>query len=290
MSEAQGVERFSLAGKTALVTGASRGIGAAIAVAFAQAGAEVALAARSRDALEHVAASIASQGGTAFAIPCDVTRPDDVAACVHATEQSLGRIDVLVNNAGGPVFNAPFLEIRESGWQKIVDLNLTSVFRFCQTVGAGMVERGSGSVVNVASVVANRPWPALAAYSVAKAGVLSLTQTLAQEWGTAGVRVNAICPGWVMTDINHAFLADERSLELAVDSVPLARCGEPEDVAGVAIWLASDAAGYVTGANVAVDGGLATAISEDWKALRVARQSDGGDGETRAASGNIARR
>src|SRR3712207_745680 len=113
-----------------------------------------------------------------------------------------------------------------------------------------MVAQGSGSVINVASVVANRPWPALAAYSAAKAGVLSLTQTLAQEWAPAGVRVNAICPGWVMTDINRAFLGDDRSLRLAVESVPLARCGEPEDVVGVVVWLASDAAAYVTGANI----------------------------------------
>jgi NAD(P)-dependent dehydrogenase (short-subunit alcohol dehydrogenase family) len=268
-SGSSALERFSLKGKTALVTGASPGIGAAIAKAFADAGADVALAARSRGALEDLARSIEAQGGTAMAIPCDVTIADEVAACVETAEQGLGRIAVLVNNAGGPVFNAPFLEIREQGWQKLIDLNLTSVFRFCQQVGAGMIARRSGSVINIASVVADRPWPALAAYSAAKAGVLSLTQTLAQEWAGVGVRVNAICPGWVMTGINRAFLDDDRSLSLAIESVPLARCGEPEDIVGVAIWLASDASGYVTGANIAVDGGLAIAISEDWRALRV---------------------
>jgi NAD(P)-dependent dehydrogenase (short-subunit alcohol dehydrogenase family) len=271
MSAPGAVDRFTLSGKAALVTGASRGIGAAIAKAFADAGAEVALAARSHDRLADVARSIQAGGRTAIAIPCDVTSADEVTACVEATERALGRIDVLVNNAGGPVFNAPFLEIQERGWQKLLDLNLTSVFRFCQQVGAGMVMRRAGSVINVASVVANRPWPALAAYSAAKAGVLSLTQTLAQEWGAAGVRVNAICPGWVMTDINRAFLADDRSLGLAVESVPVGRCGEPEDIVGVAIWLASDASSYVTGANIAVDGGLGIAISEDWRALRIQR-------------------
>jgi NAD(P)-dependent dehydrogenase (short-subunit alcohol dehydrogenase family) len=271
MTAPRRLERFSLGGKTALVTGASRGIGAAIAQAFAEAGAHVALAARSRDALDKLAREIQSGGQTAIAITCDVTRADDVATCVESAEQALGRIDVLVNNAGGPVFNAPFLEIQERGWQRVIDLNLTSVFRLCQRVGAGMVARGSGSVINVASVVANRPWPALAAYSAAKAGVLSLTQTLAQEWGAAGVRVNAICPGWVMTDVNRTFLGDDRSLRLAIESVPLARCAEPEDISGVAIWLASDASGYVTGANIAVDGGLALGISEDWRALRIER-------------------
>ena len=112
----------------------------------------------------------------------------------------------------GPVFNAPFLEIQEQGWQKLIDLNLTSVFRFCQQVGAGMVTRGSGSVINVASVVANRPWPALAAYSAAKAGVLTLTQTLAQEWGAAGVRVNAICPGWVIIDRHQPRVSRRRPI------------------------------------------------------------------------------
>jgi NAD(P)-dependent dehydrogenase (short-subunit alcohol dehydrogenase family) len=174
-----------------------------------------------------------------------------------------------VNNAGGPIFNAPVLELRDEGWRRLVDLNLTSVFRFCRLVGRGMVARGSGSVINVASVVANRPWPALAAYSAAKAGVLNLTQVLALEWGASGVRANAITPGWVMTDVNRAFLAEERQHRLAVDSVPLGRLGETEDVVGAAVFLASDASAYVTGANLAIDGGLALGLSEDWRALRL---------------------
>ena len=264
-----GIEMFSLAGKTALVTGASRGIGAAIATAFAEAGADVALVARSGDALDRVAAGIAASGRTAVPIRCDVTRSDEVAACVATAEAALGRIDVLVNNAGGPVFNAPFLAIREEGWHRLLDLNLTSVFRFSQRVGAGMVARGNGSVINIVSVAANRPSPALAGYSAAKAAVLSLTQTLAQEWANAGVRVNAICPGWVMTDINRKFLAEDEATATAVTSVPMRRLGEPEDIIGAAVWLASDAARYVTGASIAADGGLAVAVAEDWRSLRL---------------------
>ena len=263
-------ELFSLAGRNAIVTGASRGLGEAIARAFAAAGADVALVARSRAALEEIAAWISEETGRrAVPIECDVTRAEEVAECVQTAEAALGPIGVLVNNAGGPLFNAPFLEIREEGWRKLLDLNPTSVFRFCQKVGAGMVARRSGSVINVVSVVANRRWPELAAYSAAKAGVLNFTQTLAQEWGEAGVRVNAICPGWVMTDNNRAFLAGERAERLAIESVPMRRLAEADEIAGTAVWLASDASRYVTGANVSVDGGLAVAIAEDWRALRL---------------------
>ena len=274
-AEPTGLERFSLAGKVALVTGASRGIGAAIARAYAQAGADVAVTARSREALEAVAAGVERLGRRALVATCDVTRGDEIARCVGSVEDAFGRIDVLVNNAGGPVFNAPVLELRDAGWQRLIDLNLTSVFRFCRLVGRGMVDRGSGSVVNVASVVANRPWPALADYSAAKAVVLILTQVLALEWGAAGVRVNAITPGWVMTDINRAFLEAERDRRLALDSVPMGRLGETEDIVGAAMFLASDASAYVTGANLAIDGGLALGLSEDWRALRL--RDPGGD-------------
>ncbi|HEV7805540.1 MAG TPA: glucose 1-dehydrogenase [Solirubrobacteraceae bacterium] len=270
------LELFSLADRTALVTGASRGIGEAIARAFGEAGADVALAARSRDALEDVAAGIAAGGRRAVPIECDVTRREDIRRCVHIAQAELGRIDVLVNNAGAPLFNALALAVSDEGWQKLLDLNLTSVFHLCREVGAGMVARGSGSVINVASVVANRPWPALAGYTAAKTAVVSLTQVLAQEWGPSGVRVNAICPGWVMTDINTKFLAEERAATIAVESVPMARLGAPEDIVGTVIYLASDASRYVTGASIAIDGGLALGTSEDWRALRIreARRAD----------------
>jgi 2-deoxy-D-gluconate 3-dehydrogenase len=273
------LERFSLAGRTALVTGASRGIGAAIARALAEAGADVALAARSSTALAAVAAEIEAVGRRAFPVVCDVTSRDQVEACAREAEERLGRIDVLVNNAGGPLFNALALEIRDEGWERLIALNLTSVFRFCQAVGRGMVARGRGSVINVSSVAGSRPWPALAAYSAAKAGVLSLTQVLALEWGEAGVRVNAICPGWVMTDINERFLADAAARSLALDAVPLRRLGQVEDVVGAALWLASDASSYVTGATIAIDGGVAPGVPEDWRALRLNRPGKHGSGD-----------
>jgi NAD(P)-dependent dehydrogenase (short-subunit alcohol dehydrogenase family) len=272
----RGVERFSLGGKRALVTGASRGIGREIARAFAGAGASVALAARSLRDLENAAEEIEQEGGRALAIECDVTDADAIERCVRTTASELGGIDVLVNNAGGPVFNSPFLDMREAGWHKVLDLNLTSVVRFSQAVGAHMAAQRWGSVINITSPSTLRPWPAITPYGAAKAAVLNLTQALAQEWAEYGVRVNAISPGWIRTEINRAFTDNDEAAAATAADVPLGRWGEPDDISGAAVWLASDAASYVTGAHIAIDGGLTVAVPEDWRALRVARtwQSD----------------
>lgn len=261
------LESFSLGGRKALVTGASRGVGAAIALAFAQAGADVTICARSVPELETVASAIEGVGRKALSIRCDVMRRDDVEACVERAWTELGPIDILVNNAGGPLFQAPFLEVREEGWNRVLELNLTSVFRFCQCLGGRMVERRSGSIINIASVLPTRVWPAIASYSVAKSAVLTLTQTLAVEWGGAGVRVNAICPGWVKTALNEAYLKHPVATATAVDAVPIARWGEVDDLVGTVIWLASQASRYVTGALIPLDGGLSVGLSEQWQRI-----------------------
>jgi NAD(P)-dependent dehydrogenase (short-subunit alcohol dehydrogenase family) len=271
----RGVERFSLVGKRALVTGASRGIGREIAFALAGAGATVALAARSLRDLETAANEVEQHGGHAVAIECDVTDPDAIDHCVRTTASELGGIDVLVNNAGGPVFNAPFLDMREAGWHKVLDLNLTSVMRFSHAVGVRMTAQGSGSMINITSPSTLRPWPAITAYGAAKAAVLNLTQALAQEWAEYGVRVNAISPGWIRTEINRAFTDNTAAAAATAADVPLGRWGEPHDISGAAIWLASDAASYVTGAHIAIDGGLTIAVPEDWRSLRVHRTWQG---------------
>ena len=245
-----------LRGKGALVTGASRGIGRAIALAYAGAGAEVAVLARSAAELDALAEEIAAFGGRAIALACDVTKPEEIVAAVGRAVEGLGHIDVLVNNAGGPVFNAPFLEIRTDGWRRVLDLNLMSVVSFCQAVGAHMVERRTGSVINVDSMGAAHPAPLVTPYCAAKAAVVSLTQALALEWASANVRVNAVAPGWIRTRINRAF-SEEAELEARVaEQVPLGRWGEPADLVGVALWLASDASAYVTGAHIPIDGGI----------------------------------
>jgi NAD(P)-dependent dehydrogenase (short-subunit alcohol dehydrogenase family) len=266
-----GVEIFSLEGKTVLITGASRGIGAGLAISMAKAGADVVVAARSGKALDEVAATVRSVGCRSLAVPADVTAGDDVERLVGAAIAEFGRIDILVNNAGGPLFNAPFLDIRPEGWDRLIQLNLTSVANCCRTVGRHMVERGGGSIINSGSPGVRRPWPAIAAYSAAKAAVLNLTQALAQEWGSSGVRVNMISPGWIRTDINEAFADNPRASMQICDDIPLGRWGLPADIAGAAIWLASDAAAYVTGAHIPIDGGLTSAVPEDWRSLRVRR-------------------
>ena len=265
-TDCAGLEGFSLVGKRVLVTGASRGIGAAIAQGCARAGADVALLARSAESMEDVAATIRESGRRVLTVPCDVRDVDQVGAAVDRVHAAFGAIDVLVNNAGGPVFQSPFLDVREDGWQKVLDLNLTSVVRMCQQCGRLMTERGSGSIITIASVVPSRVWPAITPYSTAKAAVVHLTQSLAVEWGATGVRVNAICPGWMRTETNRAYLDDAQRASTTIDAVPLGRWGEAGDVTGAVVWLASDASRYVTGAVIPVDGGLAVGLSQAWQA------------------------
>ncbi|MFA5891028.1 MAG: SDR family NAD(P)-dependent oxidoreductase [Actinomycetota bacterium] len=249
------LQMFSLEGKTALVTGASRGIGAAIARAFAAAGADVALAARSTGDIDLLAGEIESTGRKAIAITTDVTQPDQVRACVARAVESLGSVDILVNNAGGTKFMSPAVDTRIEGWKKAISLNLDSVFFFCQEAGRHMLERGSGSVINISSVAGVSAAPGLSYYAAAKHGVIGLTKTLAVEWGHTGVRANSICPGWIKTDLNKTYWTNEESARAFVTGVPMQRWGEVEDITGAAIWLASDAAAYVTGATIMIDGG-----------------------------------
>src|SRR6266516_4567504 len=250
-----GLEVFSLEGKSALVTGASRGIGAAIVTAFAEVGADVALAARSTSDIEQLAGKIESLGRRAISITTDVTDPEDVRACVAKTLDGFGKIDTLVNNAGGTRFMAPLIDLRPDGWHKAIALNLDSVFMFCQEAGRHMVARGSGSVINMSSVAGVHGAPALSYYSAAKHAVVGLTKTLAMEWGDSGVRVNALCPGWVKTELNRPFWSDPETSASFVQNQPIKRWGEPEEIAAAAVWLASEAASYVTGSTIVIDGG-----------------------------------
>jgi NAD(P)-dependent dehydrogenase (short-subunit alcohol dehydrogenase family) len=247
------VELFSLSGRRALVTGASRGIGRAIALGFAQAGADVAVLARSAEDLEALAGEIRSLGRAATPLVCDVTDAEQVEAAV----ERFGDVDILVNNAGGPIFNAEFLDTRPEGWLRVLDLNLMSVIHVTRAAGRGMVQRRSGSVINVDSIGAAHPAPPVTCYSAAKAAVVNLTKSLAQEWGPAQVRVNALSPGLIDTEINRRIVSDPERSAAMVRRIPMGRWGGPEDMVGTAIWLASDASAYVTGAHIEVDGGSA---------------------------------
>jgi NAD(P)-dependent dehydrogenase (short-subunit alcohol dehydrogenase family) len=247
---------IDLAGKTALVTGASRGIGRAIAVGYATAGADLAVSARTAEALAETVEAVEALGRKAFVIPADVTDRDAVHGMVRDAIAALGHLDVVVNNAGGTAFMAPFTDLRFDGWTKVMRLNTESIVHVMQAVGPHLLGRGAGSVVNVASVAALGGTPALAPYGASKAAVVSLTQSVAIEWASRGVRVNALCPGWTATDLNRALWSDEATSAAMTAHIPMGRWGRAEEMVGAAVFLASDSASYVTGQTLVVDGGL----------------------------------
>ena len=246
---------FDLTGKKAFVTGASRGIGRVIAVALAAAGADVAIAARSEEGLAETAREVTALGRKAFVFPLDVTQQEDVAAVVAEAIKMLGHLDIVFNNAGGSNFMVPFMDMRISGWEKVMRLNLDSTVYVCQAVGPHLRERGSGSVINVASVAGLAAAPGLVPYGASKAAVVSLTRTLAVEWAPLGIRVNALCPGWTATDLNKNLWGGPDGGQATVANVPMRRWARPEEMAGPAVFLASEASSYMTGQVLVIDGG-----------------------------------
>ncbi len=245
-----------LEGRRALVTGASRGIGRAMAVAFAAEGADVALLARDAEKLAEVAAAVQAHGRRAAVLPCDVTDAEAVGAAVAQAYETLGGLDVLVNNAGGNTFSMPLNGMRFSGWQKTFQLNLESVVHVTQAVLPAMLEQRSGSIINVSSVAGLRGAPLMSHYGAAKAALLSLTESLSVETAWAGVRVNALVPGWIETELTDFLRVNEQSEQGALARVPMARWGRAEEIAAPAVFLASDASSFMTGQALVVDGGL----------------------------------
>jgi len=254
------VTHFELNGRKAFVTGASRGIGQAIAVTLAEAGADLALVARGEEGLAATAEQVARHGRKAFVIAADVTDADAVSRAVATAIDQLGHVDIVVNNAGGSNFMVPFLDLRLPGWDKLLRLNLTSAMYVCHAIGGHLAERGQGSVINVASVAGLTAAPLVSPYGAAKAGLISLTKTLAVEWAAFGVRVNALCPGWTATELNRNLWDDEAASKATIASVPMQRWGRAEEMTGPALFLASDASSYMTGQVLVVDGGQ-TALS-----------------------------
>jgi len=247
---------FDLTGRTALVTGASRGIGRAIAVAFAAHGADVALGGRDTEALEVTRAAVEAHGRKAVLVAADVTDPAAVQGMVDGAISALGHLDTVVNNAGGNNFMVPFAQIRPSGWEKVMRLNLDSVVQVCRVVAPHLLERRSGSVINVSSVTGLMGVPLMSHYATAKAAVIALSKSLAVEWAWAGVRSNALVPGWVATELTEFARGNEGMEQGILGRVPMQRWATPEEIAGPAVFLASDAASFVTGQALAVDGGL----------------------------------
>ena len=246
---------FDLTGKTALVTGASRGIGRALAVGLAAAGADLVLSARDTEALEAVRAEVEALGRKGFVLAADVTDAEACHRLVDDAVAALGHLDVLVNNAGGSTFFGAFTDLRFAGWEKTMRLNVDSIVHLSQAAGRHLLERGSGSVINVASVAGLAATPMMAAYGASKAAVISLTKSLAMEWGDGGVRVNALCPGWTRTALNEGLWSGPDSGASWVQGQALKRWGTVEEMVGPVVFLASDASSYVTGQVLVVDGG-----------------------------------
>ena len=247
---------FDLTGRVAVVTGASRGIGEAIAKAYAQRGARVVVSSRKQEACEKVAEEIVAAGGESVAIACHIGDMEAHAKLFDTVEQRFGRLDVLVNNAATNPYYGHILDTDLGAYQKTVDVNVRGYF-FASIMGGRLMRKGGrGSIINVASVNAVRPGPLQGIYSITKGAVLNMTKAFARECGPEGIRCNAILPGLIRTKFAGALLADEQQLRHYVGDNPLRRVGEPQDLAGAAVFLASDASSYVTGEMLVVDGGF----------------------------------
>ena len=244
---------FRLDGRSALVTGAATGIGAAIANALAEAGADVACHGNTRPA-EATAEAIRGLGRRAVALKGDLSKRDTPAKLVDATLEAFGQIDLLVNNAG-MIRRAPATEFSEEDWQTVIDVNLSSVFRLCQLAGRQMLQKGRGKIVNIASLLSFQGGITVPAYAASKGGVAQLTKALANEWAGRGVNVNAIAPGYIRTENTAALQADPNRNRQILERIPAGRWGEASDLGGAAVFLCSSASDYVQGHVLVVDGG-----------------------------------
>lgn len=253
MNAGNGLQSFRLDGQRALVTGASKGIGAAIALALAEAGADVACHGNSR-APDETAERVRALGRQALAVRGDLATRAAAPALVEATLAKFERIDILVNNAG-TIRRAPAVDYSEADWDAVLDVNLRSLFRLCQLAGRGMLERGRGKIVNIASLLSFQGGITVPAYAASKGAVAQLTKALSNEWAARGVNVNAIAPGYVRTDNTAALQADETRNRQILERIPAGRWADPGDLTGAAVFLASRASDYVNGHVLAVDGG-----------------------------------
>jgi len=244
---------FDLTGKCAVVTGGTKGLGRAVAGALAQAGANVAIVSRTPADLQRVADELRAHGRRVLPVPADVTDEGSIQAMVQQVLDQFGQIDILVNNAGiGDT--AAVAEMEAAYWDQVMNVNLRGPMLCCKHVGPQMIGRRSGKIINVASVLAARVARYMSAYCASKAAIVQFTRTLALEWIRHNVQVNALCPGYFLTDMNAEFFASERGKQF-IAALPIGRLGETHELQGAAVFLASDAASYVTGAALYVDGG-----------------------------------
>lgn len=246
--------RFDLGGKVAIVTGASRGIGAAAALALAEAGADVLLASRDRAALERVATRITELGRRGLVHPVDLQRLDEIPALVEHAVTGLGRLDILINNAGTNI-RRPAVDFGVADWDTVVNLNLRAAFFCAQAAGRVMLRQRSGKVVTISSMAGRVGLPTGSIYAATKAGVSAFTRTLAVEWAPHGVQVNCIGPGYVRTQLTEPLFASPEWVDRVTRRIPMGRVGEVDDLTGAVVFLSSSASDYMTGQTIFVDGG-----------------------------------
>jgi NAD(P)-dependent dehydrogenase (short-subunit alcohol dehydrogenase family) len=251
------LSQFKLEGKTAIVTGAGRGIGKAIALSLADAGANVIVSARTLLEIEQTAQEIEKMGKKALAVTADVRMNDQVKELFKKTTETFGGLDILVNNAGG-MFTLPLLEMSENAWEAMMRENLKPVFLCSQAAAKEMITLKKGAIINIASIVGIHAQTLNAAYAAAKAGIINLTKTMAEDWAKYQIRVNAIAPGYIETSRLGPIYGNK---QVRISDIPLGRTGKPEDIAGAAVYLASDASSYVTGQTIVIDGGAISKCS-----------------------------
>jgi len=246
---------FQLDGKVALVTGASKGIGEAMARGLAEFGARVVVSSRKQESVDAVAEVFKGDGLEATAIAANMGNIEDIHALVDKTIKAYGGIDIIINNAAvNPVFGS-IQNTDERAFDKIIDVNLKGPFELCKKAHPLLKQRGGGSIIHISSIGGLKPEAGIGIYSVSKAAINNMTQAMAQDWGVDNIRVNAICPGLIKTKFSEALWNDEKILDRFIQHIPLNRAGVPDDVAGLAVFLASDAAAYCTGGLYLVDGG-----------------------------------
>jgi dehydrogenase/reductase SDR family member 4 len=246
----------TLEGKVAVVTGASRGIGQAIAQRFAREGATVVICGRKQETLAEVATGTDAAPGRLIPMACHVGRANDIRRMVESTHKQFGKIDILVNNAATNIAQEPCLQIDEAKFDKMVEINLKSAFRLIQAIAPGMCGRGSGSIINIASISGLKPQLHGLLYSMTKAALIMMTKSYALELGPQGVRVNAIAPGLIKTVLSEYYWGNEERLNMQLSKQPIKHIGQPEEIAELALLMAGDKSSYMTGQCVVVDGGV----------------------------------
>ena len=249
---------FRLDKKNAIVSGGSKGIGKAIAIKFAQAGANVVICSRRKENLDVAVMEAESNGLTLFPIECNTSNYDSILSVTDYTLDKFGKVDILVNNAATNPYYGPILNSEDSHWDKIFDVNVKGYFNFTKACSNSMITNGSGKIINVASIAAKTPLDGLGVYNISKAAVVMLTKVLAKELGEHNIQINTLAPGLIKTDFSRALWENEDTYNKIVKAIPQGKMGTPDDISGMALYLASEASDFVTGSIFTVDGGITT--------------------------------